>query len=84
MEGFTGLIATLILAAGIGFLTLRGFCREAANLKNGTCCGTGSCSCGGGGDSCGSNCSGEHYHDEDLKQNPKSTAAATKKSLYKN
>lgn len=63
VESLTGLFSTLILAAGIGFLTIWGFRREAVNLKNGTCCGSESCSCGG-------NCSDECRHDEDLKQNP--------------
>lgn len=58
MEGLTGLFATVILALGIGYLTVRGFCREAVNLKNSTCCGSGSCSCAG-------NCSGKPSCAED-------------------
>ena len=56
MESLVGVLVTLILAAGIVFLTIRGFRREAAALKNGSCCGSGSCSCGG---DCGGNCGGE-------------------------
>jgi hypothetical protein len=59
MEGFGGVLATLLLAAGIGYLTFRGFRREAASLKNGTCCGSTSCSCKG---NCGNK---ECHHDEE-------------------
>ncbi|AEG59153.1 hypothetical protein [Desulforamulus ruminis] len=57
MENITGLVVTAVLAAGIGFLTLRGFRREVSSIKNGSCCGSDSCGCGG---SCSSQCS----HDE--------------------
>lgn len=53
MENITGVISTVILAAGIGFLTLRGIYREATNLKNGGCCGSDSC---GSGSCCGGHC----------------------------
>lgn len=66
VENVTGVISTVILAAGIGFLTLRGFHREATNLKNGGCCSSGSCC----GCDCGGHCHDQHDHQEDPKQNP--------------
>lgn len=72
MDSMTGLFSTLILAGGIGYLTIRGFRREAANLKNGTCCGSESCSCGCGS-GCGGNSGGECQHCGELKQTPENT-----------
>ncbi len=50
LENTVGLFTTLTLTAGIGYLTYRGFCQGAAEIKNGGCCGgcgSGSCPCGG-------------------------------------
>ncbi|ACV62515.1 hypothetical protein Dtox_1658 [Desulfofarcimen acetoxidans DSM 771] len=67
-ESFTGLLSTLTLAAGIGFLTVKGFYREAVNLKKGNCCGPGNLSCGGKCGNCVGNCSGECYHEGGVGQ----------------
>ncbi|ABZ85575.1 hypothetical protein HM1_3071 [Heliomicrobium modesticaldum Ice1] len=45
MEVITAFLATAGLALAIGWLTLRGFYREAKNLKEGSChCASGGCS----------------------------------------
>ncbi|MEG6513684.1 hypothetical protein V6C32_17465 [Desulforamulus ruminis] len=70
MENITGLVVTVVLAAGIGFLTLRGFRREVSSIKNGGCCGSDSCSCGSSC-SCSSQCSDdEPRQDPTKKQEP--------------
>ncbi|SFG13746.1 hypothetical protein SAMN05660649_00829 [Desulfotomaculum arcticum] len=68
MEGYSGVLSTVILAAVIGFFTFRGFRREAANLKNGTCCGSESSCC-----NCSGNCQGSSCHTEDAQQSSTNT-----------
>ncbi|WP_041274654.1 hypothetical protein [Desulforamulus reducens] len=62
MNSITGLVFTGILASGIGYLTIKGFYREAINIKNGSCCGSESCGCGGSCGGCGDNC----CHDKEI------------------
>ncbi|MBM7867682.1 hypothetical protein GTO89_13635 [Heliobacterium gestii] len=74
MEIITAFLTTAILALAIGWLTVRGFYREAQNLKKGTCdCASGGCGGTGGCGGCSGNCgcsSAEAAMEPALKKTP--------------